>query len=123
MTLQIYNTASRKKEAFEPIDPTHVRMYVCGPTVYDYRPYRQCPARRRVRRALPAACARLYPKVTYVRNITDVDDKINAAGAGDRRGYPQPERSAPPTSSTRTWLRWARSSRTWSRVRPTISRR
>ncbi|MSP82374.1 MAG: cysteine--tRNA ligase [Alphaproteobacteria bacterium] len=78
MTLRLYNTRTRKKEAFSPIDPNHVRMYVCGPTVYD---------RAHVGNARPVVVfdvlyrvlRRLYPKVTYVRNITDVDDKIIAA--------------------------------------------
>ncbi|MCP5366414.1 MAG: cysteine--tRNA ligase [Hyphomicrobiales bacterium] len=80
MTLTLYNTLHRAKEAFAPIDPGHVRMYVCGPTVYDYahignaRPVVVFDVLARVLRTL-------YPKVTYVRNITDVDDKINAAAA------------------------------------------
>ena len=77
MPLQIHNTLSRTKETFKPIDPNHVRMYVCGPTVYDLahignaRPVVVFDVLARLLR-------RLYPKVTYVRNITDVDDKINA---------------------------------------------
>jgi len=77
-TLHIHNTLTREKEKFEPLDPNHVRMYVCGPTVYDFahignaRPVVVFDVFARVLR-------RLYPKVTYVRNITDVDDKINAA--------------------------------------------
>lgn len=77
MTLYVHNTLSRRKEAFEPIDPNHVRMYVCGPTVYDLahignaRPVVVFDVLARLLRTL-------YPKVTYVRNITDVDDKINA---------------------------------------------
>ncbi|MEQ8666944.1 MAG: cysteine--tRNA ligase [Rhodospirillales bacterium] len=77
MSLQIHNTLSRRKEPFEPIDPAHVRMYVCGPTVYDLahignaRPVVVFDVLARLLRSL-------YPKVTYVRNITDVDDKINA---------------------------------------------
>lgn len=75
MTLFLSNTMSRKKEAFEPLDPSHVRMYVCGPTVYD---------RAHIGNARPVIVFDtlyrllkfLYPKVTYVRNITDVDDKI-----------------------------------------------
>ena len=75
--LQIYNTASRRKEQFRPIDRQHVRMYVCGPTVYDFA---------HIGNARPVVVfdvvyrllERLYPDVTYVRNITDVDDKINA---------------------------------------------
>ncbi|CAA7614264.1 cysteine--tRNA ligase [Magnetospirillum sp. UT-4] len=77
MPLVLYNTLTRRKEAFEPIDPAHVGMYVCGPTVYD---------RAHIGNARPVIVfdvlyrllSRLYPKVTYVRNITDVDDKINA---------------------------------------------
>ena len=76
VTLTVYNTATRQKEPFEPIDPQHVRLYVCGPTVYDYahignaRPVVVFDVLVRLLR-------RLYPKVTYVRNITDIDDKIN----------------------------------------------
>jgi cysteinyl-tRNA synthetase len=82
MTLRIHDTLRGKKVAFEPRDRTDVRMYVCGPTVYDYA---------HIGNARPVVVfdvfyrllKRLYPaptsKVTYVRNITDVDDKINAA--------------------------------------------
>ena len=75
--LKITNTLTRAKEAFRPIDPSHVRMYVCGPTVYDFahvgnaRPVVVFDVLVRLLR-------RLYPRVTYVRNITDVEDKINA---------------------------------------------
>ncbi len=78
MALHIHDTLSRKKVAFEPRDENDVRMYVCGPTVYDYahignaRPVVVFDVLCRLLR-------RLYPKVTYVRNITDLDDKINAA--------------------------------------------
>ncbi len=78
MALEIYNTLTRTKETFEPVDPSHVRVYVCGPTVYDYahignaRPVVVFDVLARLLRAL-------YPRVTYVRNITDVDDKIIAA--------------------------------------------
>jgi cysteinyl-tRNA synthetase len=77
MTLKIYDTLSRVKTDFNPLDPAHVRMYVCGPTVYDYahignaRPVVVFDVLSRLLRTL-------YPKVTYARNITDVDDKINA---------------------------------------------
>ena len=81
--LQFHNTLSRKKEPFTPIDPKNVRVYVCGPTVYD---------RIHIGNARPIVVfdvlvrllRHVYPKVTYVRNITDVDDKINnrAAEAG-----------------------------------------
>ena len=78
MALRIHDTLSRKKVAFEPRDESHVRVYVCGPTVYDFahignaRPVVVFDVLCRLLR-------RLYPKITYVRNITDVDDKINAA--------------------------------------------
>ncbi len=75
--LHLHNSLTRSKELFTPIDPAHVRVYVCGPTVYDLahlgnaRPVVVFDVLVRLLR-------RLYPKVTYVRNITDVDDKINA---------------------------------------------
>ncbi|MBS0223342.1 MAG: cysteine--tRNA ligase [Proteobacteria bacterium] len=80
MSLVIYNTLSREKEPFVPIDPAHVRLYVCGPTVYDYvhignaRPVVAFDVLYRLLK-------RRYPRVTYVRNITDIDDKIMARAA------------------------------------------
>lgn len=77
MPLRLHNTIARAKQDFEPVDPGHVRMYVCGPTVYDdihignARPLVVFDVLCRLLR-------RHYPRVTYVRNITDVDDKINA---------------------------------------------
>ena len=59
MPLTLYNTLTRRKEAFEPLDPTNVRMYVCGPTVYDRAHIGNAPRGRRVRRALPAAAPRI----------------------------------------------------------------
>ena len=76
--LRLYNTLSREKEEFEPIDPAHVRLYACGPTVYNYAHIGN--ARMAVVFDLLAKLLRcLYPKVTYASNITDVDDKIIAA--------------------------------------------
>ena len=82
--LRLYNTLTRTKEDFVPIDPANVRMYVCGPTVYDYA---------HIGNARPAIVfdvlfrllRHLYgpDHVTYVRNITDVDDKINARALRD----------------------------------------
>jgi cysteinyl-tRNA synthetase len=75
--LHIHNTLTRQKEKFEPIDADNIRMYVCGPTVYDFahlgnaRPVV-------VFDTLYRLLKRHYPRVTYVRNITDVDDKIMA---------------------------------------------
>jgi cysteinyl-tRNA synthetase len=81
-TLRLYNTLTRSKEDFAPIDPARVRMYVCGPTVYDLahignaRPVIVFDVLFRLLRHVYGADA-----VTYVRNITDVDDKINARAA------------------------------------------
>jgi len=80
--LKLYNTLTRGKEAFVPIDPSNVRMYVCGPTVYDFahignaRPLIVFDVLYRLLRHVFGA-----EHVRYVRNITDVDDKINARAA------------------------------------------
>ncbi len=80
--LRLYNTLTRAKEDFAPIDADNVRMYVCGPTVYDYahignaRPVIVFDVLYRLLRHLYGE-----KHVTYVRNITDVDDKINARAA------------------------------------------
>jgi cysteinyl-tRNA synthetase len=78
--LQLYNTLTRKKEPFTPLDAKNVRMYVCGPTVYD-RPHLGNARSVVVYDVLYRLLMHVYgrPQVTYVRNITDVDDKINAA--------------------------------------------
>ena len=77
-----HNTLSGKKETFVPANPEHVSIYVCGPTVYSYvhigngRPAVVFDVLTRLLRTR-------YPKVTYVSNITDIDDKINAAAASN----------------------------------------
>jgi cysteinyl-tRNA synthetase len=84
MDIHLYNTATRSKEKFAPLDPENVRMYVCGPTVYD---------RAHLGNARPVLVFDIlyrllktqYPRVTYVRNFTDVDDKINARAAESDR--------------------------------------
>ncbi len=82
MELALYNTLTRGKRVFEPIDPARVRMYVCGPTVYDFahignaRPVIVFDVLFRLLRHIYGA-----EHVTYVRNVTDVDDKINARAA------------------------------------------
>jgi cysteinyl-tRNA synthetase len=82
MDLKLYDTLTREKRALSPIDPSHVRMYVCGPTVYDFahignaRPVIVFDVLFRLLRHLYGP-----DHVTYVRNITDVDDKINARAA------------------------------------------
>ena len=78
MALALYNTMARRKEAFVPLDAAHVRMYVCGPTVYDL-PHIGNARPVVVFDVLYRLLKRLYPRVTYARNITDVDDKIMAA--------------------------------------------
>ena len=78
MNLKIYNTLSREKELFVPLNQKSIKMYVCGPTVYSYA---------HIGNARPAVIfdtlyrvlKSIYPEVIYVRNITDVDDKINEA--------------------------------------------
>ena len=75
MSLRIYNTLSRSLEAFHPIEPGHVRMYVCGITVYDLCHIGHARANvvfDVVQRWLKASGLR----VTFVRNITDIEDKI-----------------------------------------------
>jgi len=78
--LTLHNSFSRRRERFEPLDAAHVRIYVCGPTVYD-RPHIGNARPAVVFDVLARLLRRLYPRVTYVRNITDVDDKINARAA------------------------------------------
>ena len=80
--IKLHNTRTRRKEAFAPLDPANVRMYVCGPTVYDRahignaRPVVVFDVLFRLLRHVYGA-----EHVTYVRNFTDVDDKINARAA------------------------------------------
>ena len=89
MSLVLYNTLTRQKQAFTPIDPSKVRMYVCGPTVYDFahignaRPAIVFDVLFRLLRHIHGA-----DHVTYVRNITDVDDKINARALRDYPDLP-----------------------------------
>ena len=78
MTVQLYNSLAREKQVFTPLDPEHIRLYACGPTVYNYAHIGN--ARMAVVFDLLVRVLRvLYPRVTYVSNITDVDDKIIAA--------------------------------------------
>ena len=92
----LHNTLTRLKEPFAPLDPDHVRLYVCGPTVYQ---------RIHVGNARPLIVfdvlfrllRHLYPEVTYVRNITDVDDKI--IDQARRNGEPIEELTARTTEA------------------------
>jgi cysteinyl-tRNA synthetase len=89
MELRLYDTLTKEKRVFTPLDPNHVRMYVCGPTVYDFahignaRPVIVFDVLFRLLRHLYGES-----HVTYVRNITDVDDKINDRAARDFPGLP-----------------------------------
>jgi cysteinyl-tRNA synthetase len=89
MELRLYDTLTKEKRVFTPIDPSNVRIYVCGPTVYDFahignaRPVIVFDALFRLLRHIYGA-----DHVTYVRNITDVDDKINDRAARDFPGLP-----------------------------------
>ncbi|MBI07697.1 MAG: cysteine--tRNA ligase, partial [Rhodospirillaceae bacterium] len=76
--LQVYNTLSRKKQVFEPIDSNHIRIYACGPTVYDLAHIGNARSFI-VFDTLVRLLRHVFPAVIYVRNITDIDDKINAA--------------------------------------------
>ena len=78
MSIQLYNTLTRRKEVFVPGDAARVTMYVCGPTVYSF-PHIGNARPPVVFDLLYRILARRYPKVIYARNITDLDDKINAA--------------------------------------------
>jgi cysteinyl-tRNA synthetase len=89
MELRLYDTLTREKRVFTPLNPANVRMYVCGPTVYDFahignaRPVIVFDVLFRLLRHLYGEA-----HVTYVRNITDVDDKINDRAARDFAGLP-----------------------------------
>src|SRR6201991_2300456 len=89
MELRLHDTLSKEKRTFVPLDPSNVRMYVCGPTVYDFahignaRPLIVFDVLFRLLRQVYGA-----DHVTYVRNITDVDDKINDRAARDFPGLP-----------------------------------
>ncbi|CAN7237896.1 MULTISPECIES: cysteine--tRNA ligase [Ensifer] len=102
-TLKLYNTLTREKVDFRPIDPDNVRMYVCGPTVYDYahignaRPVIVFDILFRLLRHVYGP-----QRVTYVRNITDVDDKINARALRDYPGLPLNEAIRHVTEKTET---------------------
>jgi cysteinyl-tRNA synthetase len=89
MELRLHDTLTKEKRAFVPLDPNNVRMYVCGPTVYDFahignaRPVIVFDVLFRLLRHVYGA-----EHVTYVRNITDVDDKINDRAVRDFPGLP-----------------------------------
>jgi cysteinyl-tRNA synthetase len=73
--LRLHNTITRATEEFKPIDPANVRMYVCGPTVYDFAHLGNAVGVVAFD-VLYRLLRQMYPRVTYARNITDIDDKI-----------------------------------------------
>jgi cysteinyl-tRNA synthetase len=103
MDLRLYDTLTKEKRPFVPLDPNNVRMYVCGPTVYDFahignaRPVIVFDVLFRLLRHLYGES-----HVTYVRNITDVDDKINARAVRDFPGLPLNEAIRKVTEKTAT---------------------
>ena len=78
MSLHLYNSLTRRVEPFAPLDPACPTMYVCGPTVYNYVHIGNARGPV-VFGVLAALLRRRYGRLRYARNITDVDDKINAA--------------------------------------------
>jgi cysteinyl-tRNA synthetase len=106
MGLRLYNTLTGKKEDFVPFDPKNVRMYVCGPTVYDFahignaRPVIVFDVLFRLLRHLYGES-----HVTYVRNITDVDDKIILRAAQDYSDLPLNEAICKVTETTEKQFR------------------
>src|SRR3982074_6864 len=103
MGLRLYDTLTKKKRPFVPLDPNNVRMYVCGPTVYDFAHIGNGRAAI-VFGVLFRLLRHLYGEshVTYVRNITDVDDKINARAVQDFPGLPLNEAIRKVTEKTAT---------------------
>jgi cysteinyl-tRNA synthetase len=101
MDLKLYDTLTREKRLFRPIQPDNVRMYVCGPTVYDFahignaRPVIVFDVLFRLLRHIYGA-----DHVVYVRNITDVDDKINARAADEFPDLPLNEAIRKVTETT-----------------------
>jgi cysteinyl-tRNA synthetase len=103
MELRLHDTLTKEKRAFVPLDPNNVRMYVCGPTVYDFahignaRPVIVFDVLFRLLRHIYGT-----DHVTYVRNITDVDDKINDRAVRDFPGLPLNEAIRKVTEKTAT---------------------
>ncbi|MEZ5798488.1 MAG: hypothetical protein R3D63_14065 [Paracoccaceae bacterium] len=132
VTIRLTNSKTRRKEDFVPLDPANVRMYVCGPTVYDRahignaRPVIVFDTLYRLLRHVYGA-----DHVTYVRNFTDVDDKINAeALRRQQAGAPGTleELIHQRTEETIAWYHadmdsWARCGPATNRAPPNISAR
>src|SRR5271155_4311441 len=101
MTVRLFNSLTKTKEDFVPLDPKNVRMYVCGPTVYDFahignaRPVIVFDVLFRLLRHIYGDS-----HVVYVRNITDVDDKINSRAAVEFPALPLNEAIRKVTETT-----------------------
>jgi cysteinyl-tRNA synthetase len=83
MVIKFFNTLSKEKEIFQPIEKDHIKFYVCGPTVYS-RPHIGNARSIVIYDLLYRFLQKKFKKVTYVRNITDVDDKINQAAVENK---------------------------------------
>ena len=120
--LRLYNTLTREKTEFAPIDAGNVRLYVCGPTVYDFahignsRPVIVFDVLFRLLRHLYGET-----NVTYVRNITDVDDKINARALRDFPDLPLNEAIRAVTEKTET--QFVNDARALGSLEPTVQPR
>ncbi|WP_454848866.1 cysteine--tRNA ligase [Rhizobium binxianense] len=120
--LKLYNTLTRAKSVFRPIDPDNVRMYVCGPTVYDYahignaRPIIVFDVLFRLLRHVYGE-----DHVTYARNITDVDDKINQRALRDYPGLPLNEAIRAVTEKTE--MQFLEDARSLGCLEPTVQPR
>jgi cysteinyl-tRNA synthetase len=114
--LKIYNSLAREKQDFVPITPGSVRMYVCGMTVYDYCHLghaRVLVVFDMVQRWLRASGL----QVTYVRNITDIDDKIIKRALGKQRKHRRTDRALHRFMDEDA-QRWGWKSRTMNRAPP-----
>ena len=121
MSIHLYNNLHRRLEPFAPASPDNLTVYLCGPTVYNYVHIGNARGPV-VFDVLIKLLRRHFPKVTYARNITDVDDKINAAAKA--LDVPIAEITDKYTAIYRaTWRPWACRRPTSSRMPPRISRR
>src|SRR5260370_9536296 len=99
MQLRLYDTLTREKRPFVPLDPKNIRMYVCGPTVYDFahignaRPVIVFDLLYRLLRHISGAA-----QVPYVRQITAIDDKINPTAKANVKDIRQLHEHPPPLS-------------------------
>ena len=112
-TIKLHNSMSRQKEVFAPIDPNNVRMYLCGPTVYD-RAHIGNARNVIMFDVLFRLLRQVYgtDHVTYVRNFTDVDDKINARAASSGAIF----RTSLQKQCSGIWMTWVRLAICYQRI-------